>query len=136
MHYIHGQGLLHRDLSLQNVLLKVFRSAAVLVKLSDFGLVKESQSDFTRSKTEMRGTILDPQLANFKDYDISNEVYAIGWILQHIFTGKESLPSDDGEVSRIVRKCTASDIAQRYPAVRSIIADVEPLDAAPTGAPA
>jgi tRNA A-37 threonylcarbamoyl transferase component Bud32 len=136
LNYIHTQGFLHRDLSFQNVLLKVYESGAVLVKLSDFGLAKDQASDFTRTKTEMRGTIRDPLLANFKDYDISNEVYAIGWILQYIFTGRESLPRDDDEVSRIVRKCTANDIPQRYPDVRSIIADVEQLDAAPTGAPA
>ena len=69
INYIHGQGLLHRDLSLQNVLLKVFESGAALVKLSDFGLVKDRMSDFTRTKTEMRGTIRDRLLASFKDYD-------------------------------------------------------------------
>lgn len=40
INYLHGQRLLHRDISLQNVLLKVYESGAVLVKLSDFGLVK------------------------------------------------------------------------------------------------
>ena len=42
INYIHGQGLLHRDISLQNVLLKVYAGGAVLVKLSDFGLVKDA----------------------------------------------------------------------------------------------
>lgn len=68
--YIHSQGLLHRDISLQNVLMKVFGSGAVLVKLSDFGLVKDQASLFTRTQTEMRGTIRDPQLHNFKDYGV------------------------------------------------------------------
>lgn len=68
INYIHSQNLLHRDISLQNVLLKVFGSGAVLVKLSDFGLVKDRASDFTRTRTEMRGTIRDPVLSNFKDY--------------------------------------------------------------------
>lgn len=45
LNYIHAQGLLHRDVSLQNVLLKVYESKAVLVKLSDFGLVKYHTSD-------------------------------------------------------------------------------------------
>src|SRR5262249_28118031 len=82
--YIHDQRLLHRDLSLQNVLLKVYASKAVLVKLSDFGLAKDHASDFTRTTTEMRGTIRDPMLANFKEYDVLNEVYSIGWVLFYI----------------------------------------------------
>lgn len=54
INYIHGKQLLHRDISLQNVLVKVYESGAVLVKLSDFGLVKDKTSEFTRTKTEMR----------------------------------------------------------------------------------
>jgi tRNA A-37 threonylcarbamoyl transferase component Bud32 len=51
LNYVHGQGLLHRDISLQNVLLKVFDGGAVLVKLSDFGLVKDQASAYTRTHT-------------------------------------------------------------------------------------
>lgn len=39
--YLQPQKLLHRDISHQNILLKVFDAGAVLVKLSDFGLVKD-----------------------------------------------------------------------------------------------
>ena len=81
INYLHSERLLHRDISLQNVLVKVFDRGAVLVKLSDFGLVKDTSSEFTRTKTEMRGTIRDPILHNFKDYNVLNEVYSIGWVL-------------------------------------------------------
>lgn len=131
--YLHGEKLFHRDLSLQNVLLKVYKSKAVLVKLSDFGLVKDHSSEFTRTKTEMRGTIRDPTLDSFKEYGVLNEVYSIGWVLSYIFTGKESIPRGDSETSRIVQKCTANDIEQRYQNVRAIIADVERLESVPTG---
>ncbi|NMH91438.1 protein kinase family protein [Pseudonocardia bannensis] len=135
--YIHGQKLLHRDLSLQNVLLKVYASKAVLVKLSDFGLAKDHSSEFTRSRTEMRGTILDPMLASFKKYDVLNEIYSIGWVLSYIFTGKDSLPrTDTDEISRIVRKCTTNEVEQRYPDAHSIIVDVERLESAPAEATA
>lgn len=46
LNYIHSQNYLHRDISLQNVLLKVYSGGAVLVKLSGFGLVKDAKSDF------------------------------------------------------------------------------------------
>lgn len=133
INYIHGEGLLHRDISLQNVLLKVYASGAVLVKLSDFGLVKDATSSFTRTQTEMRGTIRDPLIHDFKSYGVLNEMYSIGWVLSYIFTGRESLASSGDEVSRIVQKCTAHDTAQRYRNVLELIADVEHLDAPTVG---
>lgn len=136
LNYIHSRGLLHRDISLQNVLLKVYDSGAVLVKLSDFGLVKDQASEYTRTHTELRGTIRDPLLENFKDYGLYNEIYAIGSVLCFIFTGRESLTMDPGEARAIVRKCVDHDVEQRYASVQDIIVDVEALVAPPTGAPA
>jgi hypothetical protein len=129
--YIHSEGYLHRDVSLQNVLMKVFGSGAVLVKLSDFGLVKDQASRFTRTQTEMRGTIRDPQLHSFKDYGVVNEIYAIGWVLSYIFTGRDALSTGSGPGSQIVEKCTAPDYTKRYATVLQVIADVERLDAVP-----
>lgn len=138
INYIHGKGLLHRDVSLQNVLVKTFDGGAVLVKLSDFGLAKDRKSEYTRTRTEMRGTIRDPLLGSFKEYDVCNEIYAIGWVLSYIFTGKEALMSQTNAPSQIVRKCTAHDVADRYQSVRELIGDVEKLEATPitTDAPA
>jgi hypothetical protein len=136
INYIHHKGLLHRDISLQNVMLKVFGDGAVLVKLSDFGLVKDQASEFTRTKTEMRGTIRDPLLSSFKDYAVLNEIYSIGWVLSYIFTGRESLKAGADEVSRIVQKCGANDTVQRYQQVIDLIADVDRLEVSPAGTPA
>jgi hypothetical protein len=127
INYLHSLPLLHRDISLQNVLLKVYESGAVLVKLSDFGLVKDPSSTFTRTQTEMRGTIRDPLLHDFRQYGVLNEIYAIGWVLSYIFTGRESLSANGDAVSRIVQKCAAHDMASRYQMVRDLIADVEQL---------
>lgn len=80
----------------------MFGGGAVLVKLSDFGLVKDRESEFTRTGTEMRGTIRDPLLSNFKDYAVLNEIYALGWVLSYIFTGREALKAGTDEVGRIV----------------------------------
>jgi len=136
INYLHHKKLLHRDVSLQNVMLKVYGDGAVLVKLSDFGLVKDHASDFTRTGTDMRGTIRDPSLSSFKDYDIPNEIYSLGFVLSYIFTGKEALKTGGDEVGRIVQRCAANDTAQRYQRVTDLIADVERLVVASTGAPA
>jgi hypothetical protein len=136
INYIHYERLLHRDVSLQNVLHKAYDSGAVLVKLSDFGLVKDQDSEFTRTSTDMRGTIRDPALSSFKSYTVLNEIHSLGWVLSYIFTGKEALKPGADEVSRIIQKCTMIDPAQRYQRVIDLIADVENLEASPTDAPA
>lgn len=136
LNYIHSQGYLHRDISLQNVLMKVYSSGAVLVKLSDFGLVKDTMSDFTLTQTELRGTIRDPQLESLKAYNVVNEMYAIGWVLSFIFTGMQALQHGDDDAAQIVKKCTDHDPGQRYSNVLNLIADVEALVTTPSDAPA
>jgi len=131
INYLHRQQLLHRDISLQNILLKVFDSGAVLVKLSDFGLAKDQANEFTRTQTEMKGTIRDPMLSSFKDYGVVNEMYSIGHVLAYIFKGRESLPAASDTVGQIIHKCAVNDLAQRYQAVTDLIADVERLEAPP-----
>lgn len=135
LNYIQGQGYLHRDISLQNVMLKVYKSGAVLVKLSDFGLVKDQDSNFTRTHTEMRGTILDPLLEDFKNYEVRNEIYAIGKVLTYIFTGREQGIPEQPDVKRTVQACTAPEMDKRYANVVSIIRDVAAFNVVPTDTP-
>ncbi|MBY4130143.1 protein kinase family protein [Rhodococcus fascians] len=134
VNYLHREKLLHRDISLQNILLKVFESGAVLVKLSDFGLVKDQAKEFTRTQTEMKGTYRDPMLGSFKDYGVVNEVYSIGHVLAYIFTGKESLPAAADEVGRIIHKCVTNHVGQRYQTIPELIAEIERLEAPPAQA--
>lgn len=136
LNYLHTQDLLHRDISLQNVLVKTYARGAVLVKLSDFGLVKDAASDFTMTQTEMRGTIRDPQLERLKDYSVANEIYAIGWVLHFIFTGREVLRHGNEAVAEIVKTCTDRDVEHRYASVLDLIADVDALASTPSEAPA
>ena len=136
INYLHYQKLLHRDISLQNILLKVFGAGAVLVKLSDFGLAKDQASEYTRTQTEMKGTVRDPMLSSFKDYAVVNEMYSIGHVLAYIFTGKESLPAATDEVGRIIHKCAVNDVDQRYQVVAELITELERLAAPPRQATA
>lgn len=136
LNYIHTKGLLHRDISLQNVLVKFYDSEAVLVKLSDFGLVKDKTSDFTRTHTEMRGTIRDPMLHDFKSYDLVNEMYSVGIVLSYIFTGKDALMPGQSETAKLVQRCSAHDTSRRFATVLELIDAVEKLDVKAEQAPA
>ena len=136
LNYLHHKGICHRDLSLKNVLLRVFSDGAVTVKLSDFGLAKPKESAFTRTETEIRGTFVDPALDQFKNFEPINDIYVVGIVLSYIFKGVSRLISDASPLGEIVQKCSHSNPAQRYPTVLEIIKALESLDAEPGGAPA
>lgn len=88
--YIHSKGLLHRDISLNNVLIQRHEDTLV-VKISDFGLVKWPDSTLTSRDSEVNGTWLDPLLdrKTFGEYDMANEVYALTRLVYSVMTGKE-----------------------------------------------
>lgn len=129
LNYIHSKGHCHKDLSLKNVLLRVYDRGAVTVKLSDFGLAKPSGSEFTKTDSEMRGTIVDPALGSFKDFQPVNDIYAAGWVLSYLFTGRKALLGGDSELASIIQKCSHTDPRHRYQKVLDIVTAVEAVDA-------
>lgn len=125
--YLTIKEVLHRDLSFTNVLVKTYDAGVVQVKLSDFGLHKTQSSILTRTGTEMKGTILDPTLEDFKNYSLANEIYAVGHVVSFIFTGRTA-PHVRGEhLGGIVRRCTDLNVDDRYQHVNEIIRDVTDL---------
>jgi eukaryotic-like serine/threonine-protein kinase len=91
--YIHNQGLLHRDISYQNILIKKFEDGHTMIKVSDFGLVKRPESSLTRAGTEPKGAIndySDLDLIGFENYEIKHETYALGKVIYLLLTGKEN----------------------------------------------
>ena len=127
VNYLHAKKVLHRDISRNNVLVKEYDRGAVVVKLSDFGLHKGDESEFTKVDSSLKGTIMDPTLTSFKDFAETNDIYAVGHLLSYIFTGKASLGFENTDVQRIVQKCTDNVVAKRYKNVAGIIADVDAL---------
>ncbi len=88
--YCHSQGILHRDIKPQNVILRP-NGHAVLV---DFGLVKLWDPDDPRTKTAMRG-MGTPEYAPPEQYEVDaghtdprSDVYSLGATLYHALTGQ------------------------------------------------
>lgn len=119
--YLHREGILHRDISLQNILLRVYGSGEVQVKVSDFGLAKDQSQAFTLTNTEMRGTIRDPMLTSFKDYGVANELYSIAWVLSYVVTGRESLMPVGTPLGDIIQRCAHHNVGDRYATVDLLI---------------
>lgn len=122
---IHEDKILHRDISYNNILIKIYDNKLPIVKISDFGLVKDKNLELTSTGSNMKGTIIDDTLEYFKDYNLKNEIYAIGVILYFIFTGKRNLNfKQDDAISKIVRKCVDRNHNIRYDSIEEIIDDV------------
>ena len=56
--YVHSNGLLHRDISYQNILVKNCDDGSSWIKVSDFGLVKRSESTLTRQGTSLKELLM------------------------------------------------------------------------------
>lgn len=125
--FLHNKGYLHRDLGFKNVLLKEYDNDLLIVKVADFGLIKDKHSDLTASDSVVKGTIIDDTLLNFKDYNLKNEIYAVGVMLFYIFTAKERLALDDSILSGIVSKCVVREHDQRYSNIEEIISEINKL---------
>jgi len=88
--YCHSQGVIHRDVKPQNVIIRP-DGQAVLV---DFGLVKLWNPHDPRTKTAMRG-MGTPEYAPPEQYDADrghtdarSDVYSLGATLYHALTGE------------------------------------------------
>jgi hypothetical protein len=88
--YCHGQGIIHRDVKPQNVIIRP-DGRAVLV---DFGLVKLWDPSDPRTKTVMRG-MGTPEYAPPEQYEVDaghtdacSDVYGLGATLYHALVGQ------------------------------------------------
>ncbi|MGZ4822633.1 MAG: serine/threonine-protein kinase, partial [Terriglobales bacterium] len=144
----HGEGVVHRDLKPQNILLDKHEN----VYVSDFGLAKSLEQDtgMTRSG-EFLGTprYMAPEQVQGGKIDHRADLYALGLMLYEMVTGDvpfhadttlqlmykrvheapknpKTLNPDLPEwVVRVIMKCLERDPQQRYQASAEILRDLE-----------
>lgn len=144
----HSEGVVHRDLKPQNIML----GANDHVYVSDFGLAKSlgAVTSMTQSG-EMLGTprYMAPEQVEAKHVDARTDIYALGLIFYEMVTGdvpftaettlqlmykrahetppapKTVVPELPEWLNNVIMKCLERDPANRYQNTREILADID-----------
>ena len=150
----HRNGIVHRDVKPQNVMLSAANHATVL----DFGLARASRREDAVSETEsaltatgvVSGTLLymSPEQARGEIVDERSDVFSFGIVLYELVTRVRPFAHDSwvdtlaamlhrepppiavaipSELRRILRKCLEKDKARRYQSMRDVAIDLENL---------
>jgi hypothetical protein len=97
--FIHGKGLVHRDIKPGNILLE----APGVIRLSDFGLAQsifnDSMIDLETVKPEGTAPYMSPATAEGRAEDTRCDIYGFGAVLYEMLTGK---PPYEGESARAI----------------------------------
>jgi serine/threonine-protein kinase len=127
--YAHGQGIVHRDIKPQNVLVERQGRA----KVTDFGiarLVGDRSGITVTTAGRVVGTpaYMAPEALDGAPPDVRMDVYSTGVLLHETLTGQRpggrpvTLP---GALGRVISRAVAADPATRYPSAAAMRADLE-----------
>ncbi len=151
IHYIHGQGVLHRDIKSNNIKI----SSTGEVKLLDFGIAKSGDTPSMTRTGDVIGTLeyLSPEQVKAGNADARSDIWALGTLLYEMMTGHlpfkspnigdlcdkickaqfasvSSLnPSVPHEVESIISRCLKKKPADRYQTAADVLQDTKRIAA-------
>ena len=129
----HAQGLLHRDLKSNNVLLTRDKQGRRRAVVTDFGLAQEPRSsDDGPLWSGVAGTVayLSPERAAGAPATIASDLYALGIVLHEVVAGRMPAIGSAGEKvlaadlprrwRRVIKRCLDPDPNRRYTSAAQI----------------
>jgi serine/threonine protein kinase len=98
----HAQGVIHRDLKPENIMIEDRRHQKDFVTVLDFGIAKikdpsgENPDTFHTMAGIVCGTpeYMSPEQARGESLDARSDIYSLGVIMYHMFTGKLPFTAD------------------------------------------
>ena len=151
----HAEGVVHRDLKPQNIMLDPQGKVSVM----DFGIARSvDASNMTRTGALMgTPTYMSPEQAQGQKVDARSDLYTLGIILYELLTGKAPFEADNPmatlvrrlhekpkapievepgipkALNEIVLKMLATQAADRYQTASELLRDLDTWEAARTG---
>ncbi|MBS6475666.1 MAG: serine/threonine protein kinase, partial [Clostridiales bacterium] len=149
--HAHENGIIHRDIKPQNILL----ASDGTVKVADFGIARVlNQNTLTMAGKDVVGSVhyISPEQARGSHIDKRSDIYSLGVVMYEMATGQlpfegeeaitvamrhiNQLPKRPIEINpeipeclnNIILKCMAKDQAKRYQSISELHSDL--LDAA------
>ncbi|HTR53042.1 MAG TPA: protein kinase [Kofleriaceae bacterium] len=148
----HAEGVVHRDLKPQNVLV----DKDDRVRVADFGLARSIGESGLTVTGEILGSpaYMSPEQVKGEPADERSDIYSAGVMLYQLITGTTPFKGDSAHqvmevrlhkaprpiaevvedappfVQRIVSRCLQLDPAQRYPSIASLIEELDRAGAA------
>jgi serine/threonine-protein kinase len=127
----HGAGLLHRDIKPSNIFLCPRRGPADVVKLLDFGLVKDLRGAEPNVSNTQAGTLLGTPLymspESISDparVDSRSDIYALGAVAYYLLSGRPVFPGRS-VVEVCAQQLYTAPMPLRQRMAESIPADLE-----------
>ena len=143
----HAQGIVHRDIKPQNILVKPDGT----LKVSDFGIAQAEDALQLTKVDSVMGSVhyLAPEMVRGEGASFQSDIYAMGIIFYEILTGKppfegdmpveiamkqlktpvpnpqEFNPNIPNSIVNIINKSTAKNVANRYKNVDEMIRDLQ-----------
>lgn len=123
LHRAHRQGLIHRDVKPDNIML-CRRGEDDFVKLLDFGLVKNIEGEASRDVTKQLKLLGTPRymsperIRDPADVDARSDIYALGAVGYFLLAAKHLFEGDDSlDISNQVLYTPAPRVSQSIPTV-------------------
>ena len=147
--YIHGNGVVHRDIKSNNIKI----SSSGEVKLLDFGIAKSEASEHLTATGSVIGTLeyLSPEQVVGGVADARSDIWALGVLLYEMVTGRVPFqsatigemckkiervdytppatlnPTVPRDVVTIISKCLRKNPADRYRVAQDLLSDTQRL---------